>query len=386
VLSQKDSSTDGKETGLGFDIDAKPSSILSVKAAVSRVDTDKSGESNSESIRLVANPNAKLNVQMDLAHADTDASGSEMAHTVKVTSALRPDLQLELLTMARNLERPEDESAQAMKLSTTALRNTTIQIDWSQKDSEVKGPEQFSGIRLETTPHEAIKLSGSLGQKETATAQEQSREARVEVSPFNHTKLGGGVSEIESNGAVVSRVTDVSASTKPVGFLEFSGAYKTREVLEQEDLSSLDVSLLLDTGSILKFTGAYSTNPEDKKGAVQRVTSQSIGLRSDFGKLKFKGGFTLKDEYLAGKQSEMVEVGLDYRLSSHSLLTTSYSIDEYKELSVLETEIYELGYTHKVGSRLHLYLGGKMKTYEKDRDFLEDQTEYEAEARVGIKF
>ncbi len=116
------------------------------------------------------------------------------------------------------------------------------------------------------------------------------------------------------------------------------------------------------------------------------MNNQRIGLVSDLGRLKLRGGLTFKDDYLLDKQSEVTEVALDYRLSSHSLLTTSYKLDEYREQAALETSIYSLGYTHRMGSDFHLYLGGSMTTYEKDRALLEDQTEYEAEASLGIRF
>jgi len=353
-LTRKDSSDDGGETSIGFDVEAAPTKRLNVKAAMSRVDSDKAGEASAESLKLVANPSKTLNVEMNLAHKDTDAAG--------------------------------DESARALKLSTTALRKTVVHLDWAEKDSEVKGGEEFGGIRVESSPTQAIKLSGALSQKETVDARDLSKEARIEVRPFSHTTLGGAYKEIETNGQIVSRVSEISASTKPVGYVELSGAYKSRDATVSDDPDSLNLALQLDTGGMVKLTGAYAANPEDKKGAIQRLTSQSYGLKSDFGRLKLKGAFTLKDEYLAGRQAETREIGLDYRLSANSLLTAAYSLDEYKEASLLETSMYTLGYSHRVGSRLNLYLGGRMTTYEKDQVMLQDKTEYEAEARLGVKF
>jgi len=384
-LAVVDSTIGGEESNFGFGLDAALFGKLTVSAAMSRSDSDKVGETDAESIRLVANPSQLFNLEMNVAHKEATATGDELAHNVKLVSALRPDTRLEIGMAGRDVERPEDELARTVRFSTTALKNAKLELDWSDKDSEVGGPEEFRGIRLETSPVRSVKLFGALGQKETAAVRETSKEARLEVSPFDHTRLGGGVKETESNGALVSRVTDVSASTKPVESFELSGAYKLREALDKESLDSLNLALLLDTGSPIKLTGAYASNPEDKYGAVQRLNSRSVGLRSDLGRLKLKSAFTLKKEYLAGKRSEGFDLGLDYRLSSNSLLTTSYSASEYTEAFALGTEIYSLGYTHRVGSRLDLYLGGKM-TREKDQAALGDQKEYQAEARLGIKF
>jgi len=384
-FTEKDSAGGGRESNFGLGVDAALSSSLTVSAAMSRLDSDLAGKTDTESISLAANPSQLLNLQMSIARTDAAATGDELVHSVKLVSALRPDTRLEFGMAGRNVERPEDEATHMVKLSTTALKSMEIQVDWTGGESEVRGPEEFCGIRVETSPIQSVKLSGAFGQKETPAAREINREARVEVSPFEHTKLGGGVKEMKSNGAVVSRVTDVSASTKPVGFLELSGAYRLRKFLEEDDLDSLNLALALDAGSLMRLTGAYTSNPEDKYGAVQRLNSQSIGLRSDLGRLRLKSAFTRRDEYLAGKRSEGIELGLDYRLSSDSLLTTSYSAREYREASALATEIYALGYTHRIGSRLDLYLGGKMMR-ENDQAALGDETEYQAEARLGIKF
>ena len=343
----------GKESNLGLGITAAPSRGLTVSAAVDRSSSDRAGETDAESISLVAKPGRSLDLRMDVAHKDVERSG--------------------------------DESSRMLRLSTTALRNARVELAWTDTESEVGGPEEFRGLRLETSPVASVKLFGALGQKETPGSREISREARVEVSPLSHTKLGGGIKETESNGAVLSRVTEVSASTKPAESVEVSGAYKAREALKEDDLDSLNLALLLDTGRLLRLTGAYASNPEDKKGVVERLNSQSIGLDSDLGRLKLKSAYTLRHEYLAGRRSEGIELGVDYWLSSDSLLSTKYSASEYREASALGTEIYTLGYTHRIGSRLDLYLGGRM-TCEEDRAALGDQREYQAEARLGIRF
>ena len=352
--------------------------------------SSKAGSSETDSTidRLVvdAKPTENLSVHASLTQKDGGASGEELAHNVKIVSTPSSDLRLELNVTGRDMESPADESLRTLKLSTTAVKKTKVYLDLAQEESEIEGPQDFGRIRVETSPSTSIKLSGALGQRETADNRELSKEARVEVRPFGHTTIGGGYKEVEANGTVVSRISEIGAATKPVGFVEMSGDYKARETFGQEDLDSLRVALSLDTGRIFKLTGKYMTNPEDRSGVAQRLNSQSIGLKSDFGKLKLKGAFGLKDEYLAGRRAETRELGLDYKLSGNSLLTTSYSLEEYGEASVLETSVYALGYSHRVGSRLNLYLGGRMTTYEKDQLMLQDETEYQAEARLGIRF
>lgn len=380
---------DGTEARLTSDqiaIDAKPADNLLIRGRLTQKDSSRHGEETTTALDVEADPTRNLSLKMAVSRRDSDARGRELAHTVKLVSTPRPGLLLELGMTGRDLDRPEDVSARTVKLSTTVLKKTRVQLDWANKESDIMGPEEFVGVRVETTPAEAVKFIGAVGQRDTGDARELSKEARVEVSPLSGTTLHGAYKEVETNGSVTSRVTEVSASAKPTASVELSGAYKSREALDQEGLESVDLALQVDTGGVVKVTGAYSKNPEDKKGIIQRVNSQGIGLRSDFGRFKLRGDFTLKDEYLAGRESETRELSLDYRLSSNSLLTTGYSVDELKGASTLETSTYTVGYTHKSGSRLSIYLGGRMTTYERDRIALSDRTEYEAEARVGVKF
>ena len=385
-IERKESSADGSQTGYGMNISAAPSKAVNLNASLSRVDAEKTGRSAAEFLNLTANPSKLLNLEMKVAHSNTDAAGEELSHAVKLISTPRSDWRLEIGLTGKNVDRPEDEFARTFMLSTTAMRNVAIQLDWANRESDVKGPEQVEGFRVVTTPFQAVKLSGAVSQREAPGVRDLSKEAAVEVRPFTGTTVGGAYKEVESNGEVVSRVSEVTASSKPVKYVKVSGGYKARENAGQEQLDTLNVAMELDTGKLLKVTGAYSSNPEDKKGIVQRLNSQSLGVKTDFGRLRLKGAYTLKDEYLAGRSAEQRDYGLDYRFSTYALLTTGYSVDQRTESSLLQTSVYSLGFVHRVGDTLNLYLTARMTTYERDRMLLQDQTEYEGEARVGVKF
>lgn len=321
-LMQEESSEDGKLTNMGINVVAAPSKTINLKAALTRSDSEKTGEENSGTLNLVMNPIAK----------------------------------------------------------------TTLNLDWAQRDSEINGSEEVGGIRVQTSLLKAVKFSGALTQKDASDIRRLSKEARLEINPFDNTTLGGAYQEIESDGDIIARVTEISAKTKPVSYLAFSGAYKLREQLDQEDLDSVNLALTVDTGTLVKLTGAYTENPEDINGEVQRLNSQSVGIKTDFGRIKLKGAYTLKNEYLAGTRSTAMEYGLDYMTSAYSRLTTSYSVDESDDGSNYQTSMYALGFTHKVGSRLDLYLGGKLTTYERDQVMLKGLSDYKAEAKLGLKF
>ncbi|MBP6963857.1 MAG: hypothetical protein KBC96_05565 [Armatimonadetes bacterium] len=353
-LTQRDSSDTGEDTLVKFDIDAAPSKTLSVKAAVARRDTDASGSDATESLRLTAKPSDKLSIEMNVAHQDSELDGSEFGH--------------------------------AMKVLASPLSYLNVQMDWSGRDSEIRGDEQVGMFQLKADPSKMISVSAAIGLKDNDEYRNLTREARLALKPFERTTISGGYSELESDGAVIARVTDVSAATKPADFVELSGGFKQRENRGGEDVNSYRMAMVLDPGGFFKFTGEYEDNPEDKKGVVLRENNRKLGLLTDFGRLKLKGGFTMRDNYLAGKSSEVTEVGVDYKLSSHSMLTTNYKLDQYREQTALCTNVYSLGYSRRVGSDFNLYLGGRMTTYEENRMYMEGKTEYEAQANLGLRF
>ncbi|MHB0997883.1 MAG: hypothetical protein ACYC27_01445 [Armatimonadota bacterium] len=385
-LAHRSTDAAGESQSMGFNIAMIPNKTVNLKAAMNRSDTDATGADNSESLNLLLNPNSKISAEVNMAHRETDAVGNEMTQSMKVVSAPRTDVQLELGLTEKNVDKPEDESTRVAKLSTTAIKNTKIQVDWAGKDSEVKGKEEVGTVRLESTPNKSVKITGSLGKQETATSTNLNREARLVVVPSTKASVGGAFSEVENNGNIIARVKEVNAAAKPISFLELSGAYKTREYEGQSELNSLNLALSLDAGSLIKLTGSYIMNPEDAKGVIQRTNSQTVALNSNLGRLKLKGAYTMNEEYLASKKSDKAEYGIDMQFSTATTLTTSYSLDRKKDISQIETSVYALGFTHNVGSRFNFYLGGKLTAYERDQVYMRDLTDYQAEAKLGLKF
>lgn len=385
ALNHTDTDAAGQDNRMAFNVRAATSKTTTMTASINRGDSTSAGQDNSEGFTLVANPNKAIGLELNMLHKDADASGSEFDHAVKLVTNPRSDLRVELGMTGRISDRPVDEYTHTVKVATTAVKYTNVQVDWCDKDAQATGYETTGSVRLEATPSKKLKVSGTIGQRETSTSRDTSKEARLEANPIKNTTVGGGYKVVESNGSVVTKVTDVSTSTKPFDFLEFGGGYKNRVNAGQMDIDSLKFGLALKPGSILQLTGDYTTNPEDKKGVIQRMNSQSFGLSTQMGSFKLRGAYTLNDLYMASTWSQKTEVGMDLRLSQNAQLTTSYSEDDERQGNSLQTSVYALGYSHKVGSTFNLYFGGKMTTYLKDQGVTQ-KPDYEAEARMGLKF
>lgn len=385
-LVRKDTTQDGKTDIVGLSMDNQPSKYLSLKAGLSRADNEKTGADDIETFGLVTNTSKITTIALDLMHRNADASGDEVSHLLRINTSLRADTQVELSMSGKNASSENDERSHTARISSTALKNTRLLIDWEGRNNDVGGKVDTGKLQVETAPMKIMKVTGAIAQKDSNTGRDLSSEARIALTPSQSVTIGGAYSEIKANGDVIARIQEANAAYKPLKLIQMSGLYKTRDYIGLDDLDSINVSLTLDTGRLIKFIGSYAENPEDAKGVIKKVNSQTIGINSDLGRLKLKGAYTLNDEYLVGKTSDRTEVGADMQFTSRSMLNTGYSIDKQDDGTLLATSIYSLGFTHSAGNNLSLYLGGKMTTYEKDQAFIDDMTDYQAEAKFGLKF
>ncbi len=386
LLMQTDVTGVGKTDIYGMSFNNQASKNLNMRAGFTRSENEFRGSDNSETFNLSAAPSSTMQIAFDLLHRNTDAAGSELSHMIKVDSALRSDTTLELSMFGKDTEAFADELTKMAKLSTTALKNTRIQLDWQDKNTDVAGREDIGKLTVEASPDKKVKVAGMLEQRESDTNHDFNKEAKVTINPTGAIAFSGAYGEKERNGNVTSRIKEASAAIKPVKFIEVSGGYKTRANNNKDTLDTVNVTLALNPGRILQLTGSYSDNPEDSKGIVHLGKSQKIGVTSDLGRLKLKGTYSLNDDYIYNKMSDKTEVGLDLALTPNSKLNTNVVLNRYLDSSFQESSTYSLGITHNAGNSFNLYLGGNLTTYEKDRAFIEELTEYKAEARIGLKF
>lgn len=388
VTSQTDGIANHSVTNQ-LSLDAKPVDTVSIRTQMVDQTTTAYGKDQTQTIALSAAPNSRVKLDMAAKHEQSVSLGSAMSESLHlVTSPTAAwNLDYAMAGSSASAQPSTDASTQAVKLQTTAVKNTMLQLNWGLSDSASCGSSQDTGMRVETSPWKMLKITGALGQKQVSGSTEQNREAGLEISPLKDAKLAGGYKEVEKSDGTLSRITEVSASGKPINFLALSGGYKTRQQGGQADVNSMNVAVQLNPGRLLSLTGAYSMNPEDSYGTVQKVNSQTLGMQSNLGAVSLKGAFTRKDDYTANTHSQVTQVGMDYHLTSTSLLTTSYSLEDMKDTCDLMTSTYALTLSHKVGSSLSLYLTGKAVTYQGSQGTSTvSPNTYEGEASLGIKF
>jgi hypothetical protein len=274
-----------------------------------------------------------------------------------------------------------------LNVSAKPLDQLKLEARYLGQEKEIGGEDVARQIKFETKPMGSLKtkIIGVYSDQVSDTVSSSSKEARLEMNPLRCATLGGGYLT-RDDGNITSTVTDVAGTIKPSQYLELSGSYKNRETTGVEDVESKAVNIALAPAKRVRLTGSYESNPEDKYGAVQQFESKSLGLETRLGSLSLSAAYALKDDYLIGRQAYERRFGADLPLFRHGKLTTGYKESESFQYGQESATTYSLGYQHNVGSSFTFSLTGYLTQYERDRAVLDDQTDYMAETKLGIRF
>ncbi|MDO8586940.1 MAG: hypothetical protein Q7T82_07850 [Armatimonadota bacterium] len=313
------------------------------------------GDADSTKVAVVATPTSSVKLSADYQQAASDVAG---------------DLQ-----------------STGVRLEASPDKRVKLQANYLNKDSTLLGPETFSGVRVEASPTDKISLAAGLSEKLSSDVGDVTREARLQFQPGDWLRLRGGILTRDAGGEV-STVTDVNALLKPVEFLSLFGGYKSREMADPTasvDTVALDLSL--NSSKYLKLSGSYQRNPEDEKtGQPLALDSTTVGAETKIGSLSLSGGYSRKSDYAVGSQMCERRLGLGLPVFGHGTLTTGIKRADAYLGYLSRTTTYSLGYTHRIGSSFNLMLSGSMMTSEAEQSAAINKPEYEAEAKLGVKF
>jgi len=327
-------------------------------------------------------------LQLQGSHVDTESealgggSATRMILNAKPTDTVRVDADY---TRASS-EAAGEQLAAGMKVEASPDKRVRVQAQYRGEESSLTGDQTLRAARVEVKPTEKISLAAGISERATADLNSVTREARMELIPRSWLQLGGGVLYIDE-GFDLSTITNVKASIRPTTFLSLSGGYTDREMADP--LSSLDTVALdfsWETLSCLKIRGSYLRNPEDvRTGAPLAIDSRSLGLETRLGILSLTGAYARKNDRIMRSFQDEKNLGVGLRLSRHGKLTGSYRLADAYLLSRLQTETLSLGYTRSLGSDFSLVLSGQ-RVQSNMGHVLYTEPEYEAEAKLGIRF
>jgi hypothetical protein len=290
--------------------------------------------------------------------------------------------------------------SQKAGLSVTSKAIDQVSLTGSVSTALSSGSATDTGaLSLEATPFHKdkklakLKVKAGVQSQVTATGAASTASALVEVPALTRyqASLSGGLNYSTSpTKSLTVGVLDVN--TKPLKFLELSGGTRLRDGMlansapDPSVLNTYNMKFALGPSKLLKLTGSFSSNPEAADGTVRHSLAQMIGLESDFTLLKLSGQVGQEQLYDTPQLSNNMKFGLDFRLSKYDLLSTAWEGHSLLTTSLLETSIYRLGYTRKLGSALDLSLSGSMTQQAVNGVFNPASQELKAEAKIGIHF
>ena len=344
--------TTSRETMTAFQVQA--ANKLQVQGTQTQSNSDKFGGADSTKLAVSASPTDAIKVAANFQHASSDLVGDLASTGVSITA--NPD------------------------------KRFSLQANASSSESSLTGSQATRGLSVQATPSAKIGVSAGISQQVTSAVSDVTRLARVEMQPEAWLKLGGGVWTRET-GDDVSTITDFNALLKPLEFLSLSGGYKNREMADPTasvDTMSLDVAL--NSARYLKLNGSYQRNPEDDKtGLPLDMDNAALDAETHIGTLSLSGGYARKMDRTLGALSAERKYGVGLPVFGHGLFTGGYRISDACAGYLYRTTTFSLGYTHKVGD-LDLSLAGSMTKAEQEQMQLNQKPDYEAQAKLGLKF
>ncbi|MDO8682828.1 MAG: hypothetical protein Q7N50_05035 [Armatimonadota bacterium] len=328
---------------------------LDVKGSHTESSSESLGDASATKFAVSANPSATMKVDADFNAASSTLAGEQTNTGVRIEAS--PNSYM------------------------------TVKAQVREQESSILGDESLRGLRVEAKPTEAITVSAGVTEKQTSTIDDVTKEARVDIRPGSWFTVAGGV-KLQELGDNVSTITDVRATVMPSKLVSLSGVYKDREMADPTaSVDTMGLDLALNATGKLKILGSYQRNPEDAAtGQPKAMDSTTLGVETIVGTVSLTGGYSTKTDYSLGSLSSETQLGLGFRLFGNGRITGGYKLAEAYTGSDFRTETFSLGYSHNIGSDFNLMLTGSMTKAEQDQMLLNERPEYQAEAKLGLRF
>ncbi len=254
----------------------------------------------------------------------------------------------------------------------------------------------IESLHFEATPFSSLKqfkvITGYEDVFQESGAQRK-REALVELPalPLVRTQFSGGVQQF-GNAGKEQIVGVVNAKARPFRYIELNGGAKLRQGTLADNtpdptlVNTYNLKFSLMPSRLLRLTGSVAHNPENDSGMIKRLLSHSVGVESDLGLLLLKGQYGVENEYQTARMTNLLNFGVDVRLTKWDLLTTGLEGRSLFDKDLNSTLTYRLGFTHRLGSAFDFNLSGSYSQTSLNGNPTGDRPELKAEAKVGLHF
>lgn len=335
-----------------------------------------------QQVSVTSKPTDNIGVNAQVQQITSDTQGE----TVKTTTSVqvKPIKQVSVAATHATQESKTTGLATDTAVSFNASAASSTEIKGTLVQKNTNNHVQYQrDLSLSSRPASFARVTAVFSQKGVDDQQDVTQGAALELTPLKHTRLTAGYKSIRT-GSQSLTITDYAASTKPVSFLELSGSYRDREMLQDFAPDTMAVQVAFAPVKFVSVRGTYQENPEDDKGQVQKYEATTAGVQVKVGSIGVYADLSHKDVYVLQQQSQEHSFGLEVPAFGRGKLTTGYRMARLFGDVGTGANTYTMGYRHDLGSVFNISLTGNYTQYRSNNVSARD--EYNAQATVGIKF
>ncbi len=254
-----------------------------------------------------------------------------------------------------------------------------------QRQGEIGDRTTATSLRMVSTPRPTMQLETGASLETTGEQASLKQDVLLALQPWQGIRLETGVQGMYT-GTREGYIRTLRAQLAPNRTWRVDATHRLRLTGGGAPPETWGVALSVTPSQSLSLTGSYTRNPEDNKGNIQQQEQAEMKLQARMSALTLQGSMGIKRDLLSNTNITLADVALVYRFSPLMELLTGYRLNRQQTTSELSAHTYRLGYRYALSDIFNISLEGTLTTYERDRIFQPNQTEYEARLKLGVRF
>jgi hypothetical protein len=347
------------------------------------------GRTEATTDRLTAQVNLTPNTQ---AHALLEQQRLEGAQgaTERATASLgvttSPKQGVQLRTGIRYDEIGEKQQTE-LSLGLEARPSSTYRLlgGYLQREGELGDRTTSTNVRMVATPSALLQVETGAVLETRGQQASLKQDILLAMQPWQGIRLETGLQGLYA-GEREGYLRTLRAQVAPNRTWRLEATHRLRLQEGAVPPETWGLALNVNPSPALSLTGTYTRNPEDHKGHIKQQEQADVKLQAQMAALTLHGSLGIRRDLLNSTNITLADVSLIYRFSPLMELLTGYRLSRQQTTSELAAYTYRLGYRYALSDVLNVSLEGMMTTYQRDRIFQPNQTEYEARLKLGVKF
>lgn len=257
--------------------------------------------------------------------------------------------------------------------------------NYVQRQGELGDRATATSLRMVSTPRPMVQLETGALLETTGEQASLKQDVLLALQPWQGIRLETGVQGMYT-GDHEGYIRTLRAQLAPNRTWRVDATHRLRLTDSGAPPETWGVALSVTPSQSLSLTGSYTRNPEDNKGNIQQQEQAELKLQARMSALTLQGSMGVKRDLLSNTNITLADVALVYRFSPLMEMLTGYRLNRQQTTSELTAHTYRLGYRYALSDIFNISLEGTLTTYERDRIFQPNQTEYEARLKLGVRF